>query len=174
MPNSVRTGLLHASTRLKLLHACPVLCWHAKTLSRKHTCLQELKKQQEEEEARQEEARLAAEQARLAAQFQSEQDAERGRRTTKEQEQQQGAPSGAGGSSRLQLGGGGELQASKSEGRRRVSGEWCDRVGWPQCTPCFGRLPRVAGMRAMILASTKITWEAACAKNFRLLLRVQS
>lgn len=76
---------------------------------------QELKRQQEEEEARQEEARLAAEQARLAAQFQSEQEAERGRRNTKEQE---GGASGAGARS-----GGGELQTAKSEGRRRVSGE---------------------------------------------------
>lgn len=98
---------------------CPVLCWHAE-LCHANTRLQELKRQQEEEQARQEEARLAAEQAHLAAQFQSEQDAERGRRSTKEQEQQQGAPSG----SRLG-GGGGELQTSKSEGRRRVSGEWC-------------------------------------------------
>lgn len=84
--------------------------------------LQELKRQQEEDEARQEEARLAAEQARLAAQFQSEQDAERGRRSSKQgpdSDQQQGSAAGAGGRP-----GGSELQTSKSEGRRRVSGEW--------------------------------------------------
>jgi hypothetical protein len=82
---------------------------------------QELKRQQEEDEARQEEARLAAEQARIAAQFQSEQDAERGRRSSKQQpdnDQQQGSAAGAG-----VRPGGSELQATKSEGRRRVSGE---------------------------------------------------
>lgn len=107
-----------------------LLCRHPCCAAR--PCLQELQRQQEAEEARQEEARLAAEQARLAAQFQMERDAERGKRSSKAGAEGEGGgtPSSGGGKP-------GELLQSKSEGRRRVSGEpgvggcrWCEGAGF--------------------------------------------
>jgi hypothetical protein len=128
---------------------CPLhLPQHPHTRRPAHV-LQELKRQQEDDEARQEEARLAAEQARLAAQFQSEQDAERGRRSSKQQpdnDQQQGSAAGAGVRS-----GGAELQTSKSEGRRRVSGEWQQQPATCSCCSIRKRGLLYGGLEAVIL-----------------------
>lgn len=99
--------------------------------------LQELKRQQEEEDARLEEQRIAAEQAHLTAQFQDEQDSGRTRANRRSSRgggaegEQQGSMSAAGGRS---TGGGSDLLTSKSEGRRRTSGRsGCRMVDWTGC-----------------------------------------
>ena len=102
---------------------CPNMVSQPSTTAQHTPCNQELKRQQEEEEARLEEARLAAEQARLTAQFQNEQDAERGRANRRGSGAGDGELQGGCTSGSCLAGAGGELKTSKSEGRRRTSGE---------------------------------------------------